>query len=96
MKDPAATGRPVRVRLPSPLDSYTGGRREVDLPGSDLGGVLAALDARFPGARFRIVDEQDRVRTHIQVFVNGDQVRDLRRPLGPGDEVMIVAALSGG
>ena len=86
----------MRVRLPSPLDSYTGGLREVDLPGADLGAVLAALDARFPGSRFRIVDEQDRVRPHINLFVNADRVADLRRPLAPGDEVMIVAALSGG
>ncbi len=86
----------MRVRLPSPLDSYTGGLRTVDLPGGDLGAVLAALDARFPGARFRIVDEQGRVRTHINVFVNAERVGDLGHPLAPGDEVMIVAALSGG
>jgi molybdopterin converting factor small subunit len=86
----------VRVRLPSPLDSYTGGLREVDLPGADLASVLAALDARFPGVRFRIVDERGLVRRHINVFVNEDLVTDLGRRLGPRDEVMIVAALSGG
>jgi len=86
----------MRVRLPSPLDDYTGGAREVDLPGRDLGEVLAALDARFPGSRFRLVDEQGRVRPHIRVFVNAATADDLREPLGPGDEVMIVAALSGG
>ena len=68
----------------------------MDLPGADLRSVLAALDARFPGVRFRIVDEQDRVRTHIHVFVNAEKVVDLGRALAPGDEVMIVAALSGG
>ena len=86
----------TRVRLPSPLDSYTGGLRVVDLPGGTLAEVLAALDARFPGARFRIVDENGSVRTHINVFVNADRERDLARPLAAGDEVMIVAALSGG
>lgn len=86
----------TRVRLPSPLDSYTGGLRELDLPGADLASVLAALDARFPGVRFRIIDERDRVRRHISIFVNEDRVTDLARPLAPADEVMIVAALSGG
>jgi molybdopterin converting factor small subunit len=86
----------VRVRLPSPLDSYTGGLREVDLPGEDLAAVLAALDARFPGVRFRIVDERGLVRRHINVFVNEDLVTDLGRRLASGDQVMIVAALSGG
>ena len=86
----------MRVRLPSPLDSYTGGLRETDLPGEDLGAVLDALDARFPGVKFRIVDERGRVRRHINLFVNQDLVTDLGRRISPADEVMIVAALSGG
>ncbi len=86
----------MKVRLPSPLDDYTRGTREVDLEGADLRALLAALDRRFPGARFRIVDEQDRIRPHIRVFVNAEQAGTLAQPLGPGDEVMIVAALSGG
>ncbi len=86
----------MKVRLPSPLDAYTGGLREVELHGADLAAVLAALEGRFPGARFRIIDENGRVRPHINVFVNEEMVRDLRRCLAPSDEVMIVAALSGG
>jgi len=49
-----------------------------------------------PGIRFRIIDEQDRVRRHIRIFVNGEQARDLSQPLKPADEVIIVQALSGG
>ncbi|NUN52026.1 MAG: MoaD/ThiS family protein [Planctomycetaceae bacterium] len=86
----------MRVRLPSLVDSYTGGLREVDLPAGDLAAVFAGLEARFPGVRFRLVDEHGRLRTHINVFVNADAERDLSRPLRPGDQVMIVGALSGG
>jgi molybdopterin converting factor small subunit len=43
-----------------------------------------------------MIDEQDRVRRHIRIFVNGEQVRDLTRPLRATDEVVIVQALSGG
>jgi molybdopterin converting factor small subunit len=43
-----------------------------------------------------MVDEQDRIRRHIRVFVNGEQVRDLAHPLAAADEVVIVQALSGG
>lgn len=86
----------MKVRLPGLIDSYTGGLRVVDVEGADLAAVLAALDARFPGVRFRLVDEQSRIRPHINVFVNADSVRDLARRLRPGDEVMIVGALSGG
>jgi len=68
----------------------------VDLRGEDLGAVMDALDARFPGVKFRIVDERGRLRRHINLFVNTELVTDLARRLSPSDEIMIVAALSGG
>ena len=86
----------IRVLIPSPLFSYTGGQRQVEADGESLAGLVQALDARYPGMRHRIVDEQDRIRRHIRVFVNGEMVERLDRVLGSEDEVMIVAALSGG
>lgn len=85
----------MKVLIPSPLRSYTGAS-EVDAEGSTLGEVLADLDRRHPGLRFRIVDEQERLRPHVRFFVNGDQVFGLDRRLRPGDSVQIVQALSGG
>ena len=58
--------------------------------------MLADLDRHYPGIRFRMIDEQDRVRRHIRIFVNGEQVHDLTQPLAASDEVIIVQALSGG
>lgn len=58
--------------------------------------VLRDLDRLYPGLRFRVVDEQDRVRKHMRVFVGQDAARDLRRPIAQGDEVLIFGALSGG
>jgi sulfur-carrier protein len=86
----------MRVQIPSPLASYTAGRREVDARGSTLGGVVADLERQFPGIRFRIVDEQDAIRPHIKIFVNRAQAPGLAVALAPGDEVLVVAALSGG
>jgi molybdopterin converting factor small subunit len=77
------------------LRSYTGDR-EVEAEGATLGAVLLDLDRRHPGLRFRVVDEQDRIRTHVRFFVNGELVSDLGCALGPGDVVQIVQALSGG
>jgi molybdopterin converting factor small subunit len=85
----------MKVLIPTPLRSYTE-RREVDATGATLGAVLADLDRRYPGIRFRMVDEQDRLRQHMRLFVNGDQVRDLAQPLAASDELVIVQALSGG
>ena len=93
----------VRVRSPSPLRSYTGAaevRVAIPLLAPELpptvGGVLASLDINYPGIRFRIVDEQGRLRPHIRLFVGADSTRDLRTDVPSGATLMIVAALSGG
>jgi sulfur-carrier protein len=86
----------VKVLIASPLRSYTAQQRWVEGNGATLGEVLADLDRRFPGIRFRMIDEQERMRRHIRFFVNGAQTFDLAQPLGPADELCIVQALSGG
>jgi sulfur-carrier protein len=92
------TASPVshRVRIPSPLYSYTGARAEVEARGGTLAEILADLEHAFAGIRFRIIDEHDRIRPHILIFVAGRPARTLAAAVGQGDEVQIVAALSGG
>jgi molybdopterin converting factor small subunit len=85
----------MKVLIPGALRSYTE-RSVADAQGATLGAVLADLDRQYSGIRFRIVDEQERIRRHIRIFVNGGQVHDLARPLAATDEVVIVQALSGG
>ena len=86
----------MRVRIPTPLRSYTDQQKVVEAAGASVGAVLDDLDRQFPGLRFRVVDEQGRVRTHMKVFVNQDATRDLAAPVDPGDEITIMQALSGG
>ncbi len=85
----------MKVLIPAPLRSYTKAR-EVEASGATLGDMLADLDRHFPGLRFRVVDEQDKIRRHIRIFVNGKQIFDLAHPLCSTDAVMMVQALSGG
>jgi len=85
----------MTVLIPTPLHSYTG-TKLVEGKGATLRAVLEDLDRQYPGIRFRMIDEQDRVRPHIRFFVGGEQVFDLRHALGPGDELRILQALSGG
>jgi molybdopterin converting factor small subunit len=85
----------VKVLVPGALRSYTGAT-QVDAAGDTLLALFADLDQRYPGMRFRFVDEQDRLRPNMRVFVNGADVRDLGHPLQPDDFVAIVLALSGG
>lgn len=85
----------MKVLIPGALRSYTE-RGEVEVSGATLAAVLVELDHRYPGIRFRIIDEQDQIRRNIRLFVNGEQVRDLSQPLNGKDELVIVQALSGG
>lgn len=86
----------MRVLIPTPLRSYTQQRAHVQAEGATLDAVLHDLDRQFPGIRFRMINEQGRMRPHIRFFVHDSPVHDLALPLAPEDEVMIVQALSGG
>jgi molybdopterin synthase sulfur carrier subunit len=86
----------VRVFIPTPLQSYTGARGEVEASGATIAEVLADLDRRYPGIRFRMIDEQDAIRRHMRIWLNQDEVRTLEVPVGERDEVIIFQALSGG
>lgn len=84
------------VAIPSQLRDYTGGHAHVEARGATLAELLADLERRYPGIRFRMIDEQDAIRRHIKIFVNQEQACDLGAALAPDDEVTIVGALSGG
>jgi sulfur-carrier protein len=86
----------MKVGIPSVLQSYTAGARVVEADGSTVAALLEDLDARYPGIRFRMVNEADALRPHVRVFVNREAIFDLDRALTPEDEVTILQALSGG
>lgn len=86
----------MKVRIPTPLHSYTSSQSVVEATGSTIGEVMRSLDAQFPGIRFRVIDEQDQMRPHVKFFLNREQVWDLSVPLKPTDELAIVQAFSGG
>ena len=85
----------MKVLIPGALRSYTE-RSVTEAHGATLGAVLVDLDRQHSGIRFRIVDEQERIRRNIRIFVNSAQEHELSRALVDSDEVVIVLALSGG
>ena len=85
----------MKVLIPSPLRSYTQ-RTWVEAQGATLADVLADLDAQYPGIRFRMIDEQDRIRRHIRLFVNTREATALTERVAAQDTVHLVCALSGG
>jgi molybdopterin converting factor small subunit len=85
----------VKILIPTALRSYTERQSEADATGNTVGELLLDLDRQYPGLRFRVVDEQDGIRTHMRVFVNGTPGR-LETPVKETDEIAIMMALSGG
>jgi molybdopterin synthase sulfur carrier subunit len=86
----------IRVLIPSQLHAYTGGQSRVEAAGSTVEAVLDDLDRRFPGLKFRVIDEQARIRRHMRVYIGRDAARDIAAPLQDGAELLIFGALSGG
>jgi len=85
----------MQVLIPGALRSYTRALR-IEATGGTLAALFDDLERRYPGLRFRVVDEQGQLRANMRVFVNGLGVRDLGHALRPDDFVAIVLALSGG
>jgi molybdopterin synthase sulfur carrier subunit len=86
----------VKVRIPTPLRSYTGNQANVEASGTTVGELLDDLDRQFPGIAFRVVDEQGRMRQHMVVWLDGERCRDLSTNVEGQDELVLMQALSGG
>lgn len=90
----------IQVHLTGHLKDYTRGTRDVEVDSArDLGGVVAKLDSTFPGIGGRIVDDQGRIRQHVNVFVNSENSRELqeeRTRVKDGDVVHILPSVAGG
>jgi molybdopterin synthase sulfur carrier subunit len=83
------------VTLRAPLKDRAGGIADHDLPGDSVGDVLRELERRYPSVTGWILDEQGRVRAHVNVFVDGERIREDSR-LAPDAVVHVLPSISGG
>lgn len=89
----------VTVRIPTPLRRVTNGADKVSVDGQDLKEIVITLEEKFPGIKERLCDEQGELRTFVNVYINGEDIRFLKgldTPTNEGDEVSIVPAVAGG
>jgi len=89
----------IRVQVPAPLRSLTGGADEVQLEATDVGALVEALEARHKGMKDRLCDPSGELRAYVRLFVNEEDVRFLdgkKTALKAGDTVAIVPAIAGG
>ncbi len=89
----------IRVQIPAPLRSLTGGADEVQVEAGDVGALVEALEAKHKGLKDRLCDPTGELRAYVRVFVNEEDVRFLdgkKTALKAGDTVAIVPAIAGG
>ncbi len=89
----------ITVSIPGPLREYCEGASQLSLAALTVRAVLDQFEQRRPALHRNIRDETGKVRPHLNLFVNSDNVRDLQgldTSLAPGDVVTILPAVSGG
>ena len=89
----------VTIHVPRELRAYCKGDAELMVSAASVRAVLDELERRHPSLYRGICDDTGAVRRHVNLFVNRDHVRDrdgLETALAPGDEIIIIPAVSGG
>jgi molybdopterin synthase sulfur carrier subunit len=89
----------VMVRIPMPLRRLTNGQDKVSVEGDTLNAVVMSLEEQFPGIRARLCDDQGQLRSFVNVYVNGEDVRfldGLDTATSEGDEISVIPAVAGG
>ena len=94
-----SSGAAVTVLIPAPLRKLTGGESRVSAEGDTIGALIDSLESRYPGIKERVCDSDGDLRRFVNVFVNGENARNLGGALASvrdGDEVGIIPAMAGG
>ena len=89
----------VKVRIPSPLRSYTNGADVVEADGSSVGEVLDALKSKAAGIETRLFKGPAQLNRFVNVYLNDEDIRyldNLATPVKDGDELSIIPAVAGG
>jgi len=89
----------VKVRIPTPLRTLTGGVDIAEITGGNVGEVLNALSAKFDGMDKRLFKTPGELNRFVNIYVNDEDIRfldNLNTPIKDGDDLSIVPAIAGG
>ena len=89
----------ITIHVPGPLRAYCGGSKELAMAAGTVQAALNELERSHAALYRNVCDETGKVRQHLNIFVNSDNVRDgngIETKLQPGDVVTILPAVSGG
>src|SRR5947207_16003224 len=89
----------AKILIPTPLRPYTDKKDAVDAEGRTVGELLADLTTKHSGLKAHLYNEQGRLRSFVNVYVNDEDIRYLQKeqtPIAPGDTVSIIPSVAGG
>lgn len=90
---------PVKVQIPDLLLHCTGGKKQVEVEGKTVQGCLDHLLQTWPLLKVHLFDEEGRLRPHVLIFYNEENIRwlkDLNIPVAAGDRITLLQSVSGG
>jgi molybdopterin converting factor small subunit len=89
----------IRVMIPPPLRPYAGKRESAEFPAETVGEALAHLTGEFDELRRHLFTEEGNLRSFVNVYVNGEDIRYLSKentPTKDGDTISIIPSIAGG
>src|SRR5215216_6125110 len=89
----------TRILIPTPLRPYTDKKDAVEADGATVGELLADLTAKHAGLKAHLYNEQGKLRSFVNVYVNDDDIRYLEKEqtaVKPDDTVSIIPSVAGG
>src|SRR6202165_4067293 len=89
----------AKIVIPTPLRQFTGKQDSVSVSGGTVGEVLAALTTQFPDLRKQIYNDEGKLRSFINVYLNDEDIRYLSKDATPakeGDTISLVPSIAGG
>jgi molybdopterin converting factor small subunit len=87
------------VKIPPVLRPSTGGAKQVDAAGADVGAVLRSLTEQHPSTEGQLFGDDGALNRYVNVYLNDEDVRvmdGLATPVAEGDTLVILPAMAGG
>ena len=89
----------AKILIPTPLRQYTDKQDSVELTGASVGEVLGALTTKFPDLRKQLFNDEGKLRSFVNVYLNDEDIRYLdkeKTAVNPGDTISIIPSVAGG
>lgn len=89
----------AKVLIPTPLRQYTEKKESVEATGATAGEVLGTLTTQYPDLRKQLYNDEGKLRSFVNVYVNDEDIRYMQRdatPVKDGDTLTIVPSIAGG